>query len=339
MKFPTSPSPHLALPVSVTQIMKRVLLALVPGTAALVWFFGLGVLTNLLLAISFCVASEAAVIHLRKRPLDQALGDYSAVVTGWLLGIALPPLSPWWLILVASVFAIVVAKQLYGGLGYNPFNPAMVGYVVVLISFPVEMTAWLAPELPGPGLGEAMAAVLSSGAAGIDGATGATALDVVKTQLTFGRMISEISGGPAFGHLGSAGTEWVAMAFLLGGLWMVWMGVTSWRIPAATLAGIFLCAGFFWALDPETHASPLFHLFSGGAMLGAFFIATDPVSACTTPRGRLIFGIGVGGITYVIRAWGGYPEGIAFAVLLMNMMAPTIDHYTRPRVFGHDSGS
>jgi len=337
MRFRTAPAPHLALPTSVPLIMKRVLMALLPGTAALVWLFGVGVLTNVLLAIGFCVAIEAAVLRLRRRPLALFLSDFSATVTGWLLGVALPPLSPWWLILVASLFAILVAKQLYGGLGYNPFNPAMVGYVVVLISFPVDMTAWLSPDNGGIGFLDSLAAVFSGAVSQIDGATAATALDTLKTQIEFGRMISELSSGPAFGLFGGAGTEWVAVSFMAGGIWMVYMGVTNWQIPTSTLAGLFCSAAIFWALDPEVYASPVFHLFSGGAMLGAFFIATDPVSACATPRGRLFFGAGVGALTYVIRTWGGYPDGVAFAVLLMNLMAPTIDHYTRPRVFGHEA--
>jgi len=334
MQFPTTPPPHFSLPTSVPLIMKRVLLALLPGTAMLLWLFGIGVLTNVLLAIGFCLAGEAAVLRLRRRPLALHLGDFSAVVTGWLLGVALPPLSPWWLILIACVFAIVVAKQIYGGLGYNPFNPAMVGYVVVLISFPIEMTAWLSPEIAGPGVLTGLSSILSGGASQIDGVTAATALDTVKTQVQFGRMISEFSNEPAFGYLGGTGIEWVAALYMAGGIWMVYMGVTNWQIPVSTLAGLFVSAAIFWLLDPEAFAAPLFHLFSGGAMLGAFFIATDPVSACTTPRGRLVFGAGVGVLTYVIRTWGGYPEGVAFAVLLMNLMAPTIDHYTRPRVFG-----
>ena len=337
MRFHTAPSPHLALPTSVPLIMKRVLLALLPGTAALTWLFGIGVVTNVLLSIGFCAAAEATVLRMRRRPVNLFLGDFSAVVTGWLLGLSLPPLSPWWLILIACVFAIVVAKQVYGGLGYNPFNPAMVGYVVVLISFPVDMTAWLAPGDTGLGLLDSLSAVFTGAVSGIDGATAATALDIVKTEVEFGRMISEFSTRPAFGLLGGAGVEWAAAFFMAGGIWMVYMRTTNWQIPASTLIALFLSAAAFWALDPEAYASPLFHLFSGGAMLGAFFIATDPVSACTTPRGRLFFGAGVGIITYVIRTWGGYPDGVAFAVLLMNLMAPTIDHYTRPRVLGHEA--
>ncbi len=336
MRFSTESSPHIALDTSVPLIMRRLLLALVPGTLALFWFFGVGVVTNVLLAVAFCVGAEAAILALRGHSLRLFLGDSSAIVTGWLLALALPPLSPWWLILVASFFAIVVAKQLYGGLGYNPFNPAMVGYVVALISFPVDMTSWISATDPGPSLITSLAVVFGGDSLGqLDGVTAATALDAAKTQVALGRMVSEFSDGPAFGLLGAVGTEWAAVLFLAGGVWMIGQGVTNWQIPVSTLGGLFVIAFFFWLLDSEVFASPVFHLFSGGTMLGAFFIATDPVSASTTPRGRLVFGAGIGILVYIIRTWGGYPDGVAFAVLLMNLMAPTIDHYTRPRVYGH----
>ena len=341
MHFPTPTSPHMPRQNSVQQVMRRMLLALVPGTLLMTSILGVGVITNLVLGCLFALAFEAASLVARGRPGPPTLTDLSALVTAWLLALALPPLSPWWLILVANGFAIVVAKHLYGGLGYNPFNPAMVGYVVALIAFPLEMTLWIAPAGTGvaaPGLLESLAAVFSGGAASLDGVTAATVLDAAKTEVARGRMLGEIMSGPGFGLFGGHGLEWANLAFLGGGLWLLWKRVINWQIPVSMLAGMAVIAALFWVVDPGTYASPLFHLASGATLLGAFFIATDPVSAATTPQGRLYFGAGIGLLTYVIRTWGGYPDGVAFSVLLMNLVAPTIDYYTQPRVFGHQRG-
>jgi len=341
MRFQTASAPHLVSADTVSVVMRRVLIALIPGIALLTAFFGVGVLSNLVLATAFALLFETAALSLRRWPLRPFLTDYSVVVTAWLLAAALPPLSPWWLIAVATGFAVIVAKHLYGGLGYNPFNPAMVGYVVVLISFPAELTAWLAPA----GLGESpplfagLASVFTGGGVSQwDGATAATVLDVSKTEVARGRMLSEISAQTVFGVLGGRGWEWANLAFLLGGLWMLYRRVIHWHIPTGMLGSLMLLSGLFWIVDSETFGSPLFHLFGGATLLGAFFIATDPVSAATTPRGRLLFGAGIGILTFAIRTWGGYPDGVAFAVLLMNMVAPTLDYYTQPRVFGHGRG-
>ena len=337
MRFRTAAAPHLSSTDTVSILMRRVLWALIPGTAALMLFFGIGVLSNLVLAITLCLAFETASLALRHRPLRPFLSDYSVVVTGWLLAVALPPLSPWWLIAVATGFAVVVAKHLYGGLGYNPFNPAMVGYVVVLIAFPAELTSWVAPlglNGPPPTM-EALASVLGGGAVEWDGATAATVLDLIRTETGQGRMLSEITARPVFGWFGGHGWEWANLAFLGGGLWLLHRGVIQWQIPTGMLASLCLLSGVFWMVDPEAFATPLFHVISGATLMGAFFIATDPVSAATTPRGRILYGMGIGMLTYVIRVWGGYPDGVAFAVLLMNAVAPTLDYYTQPRVFGH----
>jgi electron transport complex protein RnfD len=260
-----------------------------------------------------------------------------------LLALALPPLVPAWLPVVGALFAIVVAKQLYGGLGYNPFNPAMVGYVVLLISFPREMTQWSAPnglDITQLGFTETLAWSLNGvlpAAITLDAITLATPLDSVKTSLGLGQMLSEITATPKFGAFGGHGWEWINAAYLLGGLYLIYRRLIDWRIPAGMLGALFMIALVFHGSDTDAFPAPLFHLFSGAAMLGAFFIATDPVSASTTPRGRLLFGAGIGIIVYVIRTCGGYPDGVAFAVLLMNMAAPTLDHYTKPRVFGQGS--
>jgi Na+-translocating ferredoxin:NAD+ oxidoreductase subunit D len=346
MKFPTLPAPHLAPPGSVTRMMLEVLLALVPAILAWIWFFGWGIVFNLIIASTAALAAETLMLTLRGRPLQKHLLDLSALVTAALLALCLPPMTPWWITVTGVVFAIVFAKHLYGGLGYNPFNPAMVGYVVLLISFPVEMTQWLPPRQivgPGefPGAWAQLVAILTGQLPApltIDAVSQATPLDLMKTELALTRTAAEIMADPRFGDMGGHGWEWIGNALFLGGFWLLFRGVIRWQIPLAVFAGVLIPAGLFYLLDPGSHASPAFHLFSGATVLCAFFIATDPVSAATTRRGRLIYGAGIGVLIYVIRTWGGYPDGVAFAVLLMNMMVPVIDRYTAPRVYGHGHG-
>jgi electron transport complex protein RnfD len=322
--------------------MLTVVFGLLPGIAAYVYFFGWGVAINLSLAVLVGLTTEALMLILRRRPLRPYLSDGSVIVTTILLGMALPPLSPWWLTTVGVVFAVIFAKHLYGGLGFNPFNPAMAGYAVLLVSFPREMTTWLPPEIinqAAHGFRDAWEIILHGPlAAGqlVDALSMATPLDWLKTEVAAGKSIEEaVRGSPLFGAVGGRGWEWVNAAFLVGGLWLIYRRVVTWHIPAGLVAGLLIPALLLHLYAPQHYASPLFHLFSGATMLGAFFIATDPVTASTTPRGRVLFGAGVGVLTYVIRTWGGYPDAIAFAVLLMNMVAPTLDQYTQPRVYGH----
>lgn len=343
MEFPTQSSPYLPVSNDVGRLMSKVMLALIPGALCTLWFFGWGVLFNLAIATLSALGAEALMLAIRKRPVKGTLLDGSAMLTGLLLGLALPPLAPWWIPVLGSGFAIIVAKQLYGGLGYNPFNPAMVGFVVLIISFPLQMTLWPPPlGMPGhtgPGFIETLELIFGGtppGGQGLDSLTMATPLDTVKTQLGLDYTLSEILARPLFGSFGGYGWEWINLAYLLGGLWLLRQRAIHWQIPVGMLGALFVMALLFSIADSDSYGSPLFHLFSGAAMLGAFFIATDPVSAATTPRGRIYYGAGIGVITYVIRTWGGYPEGVAFAVLLMNMAAPTIDYYTQPRVFGHE---
>ncbi|KAB7623198.1 electron transport complex subunit RsxD [Alkalilimnicola sp. S0819] len=342
MRFFSVSSPHLPPINSVPLMMRRVLYALLPGTALMALFFGYGVLLNLLLAIIAAVAGEALMLVLRRRPVGLFLGDYSALVTAALLALALPPLAPWWLTVLGTLFAIVLGKHLYGGLGYNPFNPAMVGYVILLISFPREMTLWPAPAplLAEPlGLAEIWRGVFGGGitATGrsLDALSMATPLDHVGIELGLERPLGAIKQDAVFGVLGGVGWLWINLAFLAGGLWLVYKKVIAWQIPTGMLGSLGALAALGWALAPDTQPGVLFHVLSGGIMLGAFFIATDPVSAATTPRGRLIYGAGIGALIFIIRSWGGYPDGIAFGVLLMNMAAPLIDYYNKPRVYGH----
>ncbi|HEX7028387.1 MAG TPA: RnfABCDGE type electron transport complex subunit D, partial [Gammaproteobacteria bacterium] len=317
MRFKTVTSPHDQSGNRVSGVMFNVVLALVPGTLALSWFFGWGVLINIIIAVTTAWAAEAMILSIRKRPVFSTLKDNSALVSAWLLALALPPLAPWWLTVLGAAFAIIFAKQLYGGLGYNPFNPAMVGYVVLLISFPLEMTQWLSPgsveELPG--LDETLRIMLLGQLPpeGWDAVSGATPLDLMKVELGLMKTVEEIKTNPLFGYFSGRGWEWVGVLYLLGGLYLLFKRIITWHIPVAMLGSLFAISALFFLVDSGSHASPLFHIFSGGALLGAFFIATDPVSACTSNKGKLFYGAGIGLITYVIRRWGGYPDGIAFA--------------------------
>lgn len=342
--FALRPAPHITPTTSVPQVMRRVLFALAPAAIVYIVFFGWGLLINMAVAVVAALGAEALVLRARRRPIAPSLSDASAAVTAILLAFALPPLAPWWLPALGAVTAIVLAKHLYGGLGGNPFNPAMVGYVVLLISFPTEMTQWLPPAgavEPGlqPGIGAqlsfAISGLLPTGP-GIDAITQATPLDQIKEGLGEMLIIPEIGNGALFGSIGGRGWEWVNAAFAAGGFYLLIRGVIRWHIPVAMLAAIAICATFLHTVDPSRFLSSGFHLFSGATFLGAFFIATDPVTAAATPKGRLIYGAGIGFLTFAIRTWGGYPDGVAFAVLLMNAMVPIIDRYTRPRVYGRD---
>jgi Na+-translocating ferredoxin:NAD+ oxidoreductase subunit D len=328
-------------------MMLKVLLALVPGIAAYVWVFGGGVLVTIALGTLTALAAEAIMLKLRRRPVHPFLMDFSAVITSWLLALAIPPLAPWWLIVVGTSFAIVVAKQLYGGLGYNPFNPAMIGYAVLLISFPAIMTKWPAAlQLAQTPLSFTdQLHYIFSGllpldsnliAVKLDAVTSATPLDYLKTQLKLNHHVTSITQAPLFGALGGKGAEYVSIAYLLGGLYLWQQKIISWHLPTAFLGMLALISGVFWLVNPAHFATPLFHLFSGASMLCAFFIITDPISGPTTPNGKLWFAAGVAIITYLVRIYGGYPDGVAFAVIFMNICVPLIDAHTQPRVFGHE---
>ncbi len=333
-------SPYVTPSASTNRLMLNVIIALIPGSIAYIWFFGVGLIVNLVFSIGFALLFEAIVLKLRKRPLKPYLGDYSAVVTAWLFALCIPQHSPWWLIAVGIGFAIIAGKHLYGGLGFNPFNPAMVGYVVVLISFPQEMTRWFLPlQVSGEGLNLIDAFRYALGWVDIsqwDALTSATPLDQYRSGLGQNLMISEIRQSPVFGDFAGVGWEWIANLWFVGGLYLLATRTISWHIPFAVIGGMLLMSFIFYIADPDAVASPGFHLFSGGLMLGAFFIATDPVTASTTPRGRFVYGLLIGVLIYVIRSWGGFPDGVAFAVILANMCVPLIDYYTQPRVFGVD---
>jgi len=344
MQFETDSIPKKIDSSEISHLMRDVLFALVPGILVMIWFFGWGVITNLVVATVFALALEAIMLLIRGRPVAPFISDYSAVITAWLLALAIPAFAPWWLLLIGIFFAIVIAKQLYGGLGYNPFNPAMVGFAVLLISFPIEMVNWFTPiqnSMAQIGLMESLQIVFSAGNVSTeawDAMTMATPLDSIKIGLTMDKSVLDImqdNRQNTFGLFAGTGWEWVSLAYLAGGLWLMVRKVISWHIPFTLLIALTVFSGIFWFYDATTYNSPLFHLLAGGTMLGAFFIATDPISASTTPRGKIVYAIGIAFFIYVIRVWGSsYPDGIAFSVLVMNMAVPLIDYYTKPRVFG-----
>jgi electron transport complex protein RnfD len=331
MEFTTPP--YLLKEASVSRVMTRVLLALLPGIAAYVFWFGPAILLQLALASVTALAGEALMLKLRGKPLGLFLGDMSAVVTGWLVALTFPPLAPWWLTVVGVLFAIVIAKQLYGGLGQNPFNPAMIAFAVCIVSFPALMSQW--PTTGGDFANQWQ--VILGLLPRIDAITSATPLDALKTNLKLAadaNVPALLADGKIYGAFAGRGWEWVSLGYLLGGLWLVQQRIITWHIPAAFLAAMAVLSGGLWLWHPADYASPLFHLLAGGSMLGAFFIATDPVSGSTTPRGKLIFAASIGLLAYTIRVFGGYPDGVAFAVLLLNICVPLIDMYTQPPIFG-----
>ena len=331
-----APAPYLLKDVSVSQVMIQVCIALVPGIAAYTWLIGPAILVQLVIASLAALLAEALMLKVRGKPLALFLSDGSAIVTAWLIALAFPPLAPWWLVALGTVFAIVVAKHLYGGLGQNPFNPAMIAFAVCIVAFPALMSQWPSVGLQ-MSLVEQMNIILGL-APRVDALAGATPLDALKTALKLSDSNVDIAqllaNQDIFGNFAGRGWEWVAGGYLLGGLWMWQRKLITWHVPVAFIGALVVISGALWLYKPAQFASPLFHLFSGGAMIGAFFIATDPVSGCTTPRGKLIFGAGAGLLAYIIRVFGGYPDGVAFAVLLMNLCAPLIDLLTQPPIFG-----
>ncbi|ATF93025.1 electron transport complex subunit RsxD [Cedecea neteri] len=349
MVFKIASSPFTHNQRSTARIMMLVCLAALPGIAMQWYWFGWGTLIQVVLGIVSAMAAEALVLRLRKKSVQSHLGDNSALLTGLLLGISIPPLAPWWMVVVGMVFAIIIAKQLYGGLGNNPFNPAMIGYVVLLIAFPVQMTSWLPPQSIAatvPGFVDSLQVIFHGATAtggtmdtlrmGVDGISQATPLDIFKTGLHAGHSAEQLLSAPIYGGaLAGLGWQWVNLAYLAGGLFLLWRGTIRWHIPAGFLVALAVCSTLGWLISPEKCLSPMVHLFSGATMLGAFFILTDPVTASTTNRGRLIFGALVGLLVWLIRTYGGYPDGVAFAVLLGNITVPLIDYYTRPRAYGH----
>jgi len=324
-------------------MMLHVLLALAPAALAHVWYFGPGFLFNLIIASAFCVAGEALMTHARGRDIEAALSDYSSLVTAALLAFALPSLTPWWVTATGALFAVVAAKHLYGGIGFNVFNPAMAGYVVILVTFPLEMNLWVAPRMGDidyisltimQTLAYTVTGSLPDGLS-FDAISRATPLDAVQSGFRDMRTFAELSVNPMMGDFGGRGWEWIGNFTAIGGFWLLVRKIIRWQIPTGVFAGLLLPAGLMYLVDPGTNASPGFHLFSGATILCAFFIATDPVSAATSAKGRVVYGFGIGLLIFAIRRWGSFADGVAFAVLLMNMAVPAIDYLTRPHIVGH----
>lgn len=336
-------APHAHDRSSVTRIMLQVCAALLPTTLFGIYLFGWPALYLLLVTCAAALVAEALCLLAMNVPLTR-LQDGSALVTGWLLALTLPPWAPWWIGVGGAAFGIAVGKQLYGGVGQNPFNPAMLARVALLISFPVQMTTWanVQPLLSAdaPSLTDALQITFAGHV--LEGFTGATALGHLRTALTQHQhaaavlqhdfVLRDALLGFTRGSLG----ETSEILTLAGGLWLLYQRIITWHIPVSMLASIALLSGVLYLIDPQNHGGPLYHLTSGGIMLGAFFIATDLVTSPASPTGKLVFGAGCGAVTYVIRSWAGFPEGVAFAVLFMNALTPLIDRVCKPRVFGRD---
>ena len=297
--------------------MLDVVIALLPALAISIWVFGFGVLVLTAFSVACCILFEYLIQKfLIKGPFT--INNWSAVVTGIILAFNLPVSVPLWMVAVGALVAIGVGKMTFGGLGNNPFNPALVGRVFMLLSFPVAMTSF--PQIA-------------------DAATGATPLSAVKEAVAAGLPVSEILDNIRYTDLllgfksGSFG-EVSVIAIIAGCVWMLLRRVITWHIPVAVLGSMAVFSGILWAVDPQVYMSPLFHLLTGGAMLGAVFMATDYVTSPMTHSGMLIYGIGIGIITILIRVWGQYPEGMSFAILIMNAFVPLIDKYVTPHRFG-----
>ncbi len=321
-QFILSSSPHLLTEESVPKIMRSVVIALLPATVMGVYLFGL----HALVVVLICTGSAVAIEALCQKALGReiTLSDWSAFVTGLLMALNLPPGSPWWMAFLGAGVAIVLGKQIYGGLGHNPFNPVLVARVILLISFPVQMTTWWVPKTSFFGTADVV--------------TTATPLGELKTHLmlrgslegfTMGRLID-----PVIGNIGGCIGEVSVIALALGGVYLLARKVISWHIPLAFLGTVFFGTALLWMLNAQRFINPFFHLFTGGLFLGAIYMATDLVTSPVTKRGMIVFGVGCGIITSIIRVFGGYPEGVSFSILLMNAATPLIDRFTEPKPFG-----
>jgi RnfABCDGE-type electron transport complex D subunit len=324
--------------------MATVMLALAPATLFGFWLYGWPAIWLWTITIAFAMLGEAFCLRLMDRPAIPVLFDGSAVLTGWLLALSLPPWAPWWIGALGGLFATILSKQVFGGLGQNLFNPAMVARVALLISFPVQMTAWVGPlpitDPAAPGVIAGLLVTLKGMPQSLDAVSSASLLGFAKTEMSRGiDLLQSLAHAPTqtwYGSRPGSLGETAAWLIAAGGVLMIFMRIITWHIPVAMLAGLAIPAAILHAIDPAHYIDAATHILSGGAMLGAFFIATDYVTSPNTARGQLIFGAGCGILTYVIRSWAGYPEGVAFAVLLMNALTPIIDAYVKPRIYGRD---
>lgn len=334
-------APHTHSMFTISRTMIAVMVALTPATAFGLALFGWPAVYLFLVTVAAALVFEILCLWIAGQPIWRFATDGSAVLTGWLVAMTLPPWAPWWIGVIGAGVAIVLGKHVFGGLGQNLFNPAMVARAVLLVALPVHMTVWPAPMglMAGPDAVQSLAITFGTGAA-IDAVSSASTLAAVQSGLDAGQsmaaILAETDGlraqfyGTAAGSLG----ETSALLLLAGGLLLILMRIITVVIPLTVLGALFLCASAAWAWDPASHPPPLLHLASGSAVLCAFFIATDYVTSPITALGKAIYGASIGVLIFVIRTWGAFPEGVAFAVLLMNACTPLIDIYVRPRIFG-----
>lgn len=313
MRLVISPAPHIRDKASVPALMKLVAVALLPTVIASVYFFGLRALGLIVVCIITAVVTEIIVAKLMhsKSPIKGG----GSILTGLLLAMSIPPSLPFWAAIFGTIFAIAIGKMLFGGLGHNIFNPALIGRAFLAAAFPVHMTSWVAPLAY----------------RGIETVTSATPLAAMKFegQLTpYWHLL--------FGNVGGCIGETSALLLFLGGLFLLWKKVIDWRIPVSYLGSVAILSGLFWVINPVKYPDPLFHLLAGGLMLGAWFMATDYVTSPITKKGMLIFGAGAGVLVVVIRLFSGLPEGVMYSILIMNALVPLINRYTRPRILGRN---
>jgi electron transport complex protein RnfD len=322
-----SPSPHVHSGESVSKLMFNVVLALMPAFVVSLYYFGVGALIVTLIAVASCLLFEF-LIQKYLMKVTPTITDGSAIVTGLLLAFNVPSNLPWWIVVIGSLVAIGVGKMSFGGLGNNPFNPALVGRVFMLISFPVQMTSWPLP--------------MASRVAYLDAVTGPTPLAIIKEGLKNGETISQMADKiPShmqlfMGVMGGSLGEIAAFALLIGFAWLLITRVITWHIPVSIFTTIAVFTGILWLINPDRNADPIFHLLTGGVMIGAIFMATDYVTSPMHPLGMWVFGIGIGALTVIIRVWGAYPEGVSFAILIINAFVPIINNYLKPKRFGEE---
>jgi electron transport complex protein RnfD len=319
-----SGSPHTHTGESVKKIMWGVVLSLIPAMLVSVWYFGLGALLSMAVAVTTCVLTEYLVARFLLKQ-DFSVDDGSAVITGILLAFNVPGNIPWWQLVIGSIFSIAVVKMSFGGLGKNPFNPALAGRIFMLISFPVDMTTWPLP--------------LQNRFVLVDALTGPTSLGIIKEGIRNGEAMPDLMAKTDYmnmfiGNIGGSLGEISALALILGGVYMLFRKIITWYIPVSYLLTVFLFTGILWMIDPSVNADPVFHLLAGGLVLGAVYMATDMVTSPMIPAGQLVFGLGCGILTVLIRVWGAYPEGVSFAILIMNAVTPLINKGFKPGRFG-----
>ena len=344
MKVQAISGPHTSTKSHVSGIMLQVIIALLPATLFGLYLFGWPAINLFVITLISAVMFEYVCLLLANKP-TMAIRDNSALLTGWLLAMTLPPWAPWWIAVVGTGIAIIVGKHVFGGLGQNVFNPAMLARVALLISFPVEMTTWAnvnpifssqAPDFM-QGLH-----ITFMGLEQADSYSGATVLGHVKTELLQNHLLPESLSGVYqqpqawLGFMRGSLGETSAILLALGGIWLLFKGIIKWQIPLAVLSAVFVLSSLFHWLDPSHYLSPWVQLSSGALICVAFFIATDYVTSPNSATGQLIFGFSCGCLIFIIRTWGAYPEGAGFAVLLMNAMTPLIDHYIKPRIYGRN---